>query len=309
MSPIGKRTTRRYLTCVVTLVAVSAAGWMNAAVSGPITFNAALGLAEGEFVLREQLVVNQSGDDPSGADRDRTSQTVVSVLGYGVNSNLVVFGVLPYLDNELQITTGGQRVTRSTSGLGDLTMLGRYTVVRRDWPGRNFRLSPFLGIKAPTGEDDATDALGRLPPGVQMGSGSWDPFVGVVVTYQTLDYQVDSQFSYRANNEANNFQAGDITRLDGSLQYRLYPRELAGGVPGFLYGVLEMNLIHQDHNRVGGLEDPNSGGTRLFLTPGIQYVTRRWIVESSVQIPVSQDLNGTALENDYIVRAGFRWNF
>ena len=130
MSPLGKRTTERYLNCVVTSVAVSAAGWMNAAVSGPITFNAALGLAEGEFVLREQLVVNQSGDDPSGADRDRTSQTVVSVLGYGVNSNLVVFGVLPYLDNELQITTGGQRVTRSTSGLGDLTMLGRYTVVR-----------------------------------------------------------------------------------------------------------------------------------------------------------------------------------
>ncbi len=131
-------------------------------------------------------------------------------------------------------------------------MLGRYTVVRRDWPGRNFRLSPFLGIKAPTGEDDATDALGRLPLSVQMGSGSWDPFVGVVVTYQTLDYQVDSQFSYRANNEANNFQAGDITRLDGSLQYRLYPRELAGGVPGFLYGVIEVNLIHQDHNRVAG---------------------------------------------------------
>ena len=34
-----------------------------------------------------------------------------------------------------------------------------------------------------------------------------------------------------------------------------------------------------------------------------------WIVEGSVQIPVSQDLNGSALENDYIVRAGFRWNF
>ncbi len=76
-----------------------------------------------------------------------------------------------------------------------------------------------------------------------------------------------------------------------------------------LYGVLEANFIHQDKNRSAGVEDPNSGGTRLFLVPGLQYVTKRWIVEAAVQLPVVQDLNGTALENDYIVRAGFRFNF
>ncbi len=43
--------------------------------------------------------------------------------------------------------------------------------------------------------------------------------------------------------------------------------------------------------------------------PGLQYVTKRWIVEAGVQIPVVQDLNGTALEKDYIFRAGFRFNF
>jgi hypothetical protein len=28
-----------------------------------------------------------------------------------------------------------------------------------------------------------------------------------------------------------------------------------------------------------------------------------------VQLPALQDLNGTALENDYVIRAGFRFNF
>ncbi|MFQ5756348.1 MAG: transporter [Acidiferrobacterales bacterium] len=305
MNPPRKWCTRYRLAAVI---AAGAVGWSSAVSSAPITFNTALPVAKGEFVFREQLVVNQSGDDPSGADRDRTSQAAVSVLGYGINSKFAVFGVLPYLDNELKITTGGQRVTRSTSGFGDLSMFGRYTVVQRDRPGRNFRVAPFFGIKAPTGEDDASDALGLLPSSVQVGSGSWDPFVGVVATYQTLRYQVDSQFSFRANNEANNFEAGDIARLDGSLQYRLYPRKLAGGVPGFLYGVIEANLIHQDNDRVGGIEDPNSGGMRLFLTPGIQYVTKRWIVEGAVQIPISQDLNGTALENDFVARVSVRLN-
>ncbi len=305
MNPLRKWRARYRLAAVV---AAGALGWSSAVSSAPITFNTALPVAKGEFVFREQLIASQSGDDPSGADRDRTSQAAVSILGYGINGKLAVFGVLPYFDNELKITTGGQRVTRSTSGFGDLSVFGRYTVVQRDRPGRNFRVAPFLGVKAPTGEDDATDALGRLPPNVQVGSGSWDPFVGVVATYQTLRYQVDSQFSYRANNKANNFEAGDIARLDGSLQYRLYPRKLSGGVPGFLYGVIEANLIDQDNNRVGGVEDPNSGGTRLFLTPGIQYVTKRWIVEGAVQIPVSQDLNGTALENDYVARVSVRFN-
>jgi hypothetical protein len=60
---------------------------------------------------------------------------------------------------------------------------------------------------------------------------------------------------------------------------------------------------------VSGATNPNSGGTRLFLAPGLQYVTKRWIAEAAVQIPVSQNLNGTALENDYIARISFRFNF
>jgi hypothetical protein len=288
---------------------MGAIGWISEAVSAPITFNTALPVAKGEFISRTQLIASQSGDDPSGADRDRTSRTVAQVLGYGISPKLAVFGVLPFVDNELKVTSGGQRVTRSASGVGDLTVFGRYTVIQRDQPGRTFRFAPFFGVKAPTGEDDATDALGRLPPSVQVGSGSWDRFVGVVATYQTLRYQVDSQFSYRANNEANNFEAGDVARVDASLQYRLRPRTLTGGVPAFLYGVLEVNLIDRDKNQVGGVEDPNSGGTMLFIAPGIQYVTKRWIVEGAVQFPVSQDLNGTALENNYIARRSGRVNF
>ncbi len=100
-----------------------------------------------------------------------------------------------------------------------------------------------------------------------------------------------------------------MVRFDASLQYRLWPRELKGGVPGFLYGVIESNLIYREKNRIADLDDVNSGGTTLFLAPGLQYVTRRWVFEIAAQLPVVQNLNGTALENDYIVRAGFRVNF
>ena len=67
---------------------------------------------------------------------------------------------------------------------------------------------------------------------------------------------------------------------------------MTGDVGGFFYGVIEGNLAYKGKNRIAGLKDPNSGGTSLFVAPGVQYVTRRWIAEAIVQIPVTQDLNG-----------------
>ena len=131
-----------------------------------------------------------------------------------------------------------------------------------------------------------------------------------MVTRQSLDYELDGQIAYRNNGKANGFEAGDEWRLDGSLQYRLWPGSLTTtAIPGFLYGVLEANLVYRDRNKILGLDDANSGGTTLFLAPGLQYVTRRWIVEAVVQFPVFQNLHGTALENDYVLRTGFRWNY
>jgi len=290
-------------------VVLAAFMWANAAWGAPITFNTALPVARGNFVLREQLLLTRLGDDPSGANREVEVFGMVSALGYGVTRNFALFGVLPYLDKTLRLNMGGQRIVRGTAGLGDLALFGRYTVFEDNAPGRTLRAAPFLGVKLPTGRDDERDELGRLPPTLQLGSGSTDIFSGIVVTYQTLAFQIDAQASYRDNREAGGVEFGNATELAASLQYRLLPREFSGGgVPSFLYGVLETNWVHQDKTSIGGNEDPDTGGTTMFLTPGLQYVTRKWIFEAAVQVPIVQNLNGNALENEFTLRAGFRVN-
>lgn len=284
-------------------------GWTHPVWGAPITFNTALPVAEGEFIAREQLILNQSGHDPGLLQRDRRAVTAVSVLGYGVIPRLAVFGVLPYHNVELNVTPINQRQSRHGRGFGDLTVIGRYSLVQQHGRGRNFSIAPFLGIKVPTGDDDQRDDLGRQPPAIQPGTGSWDPLVGVVSTYSTLNYQLDGQLSYQTNNAANGFERGNVARADVSLQKRLWPRSLGSGAPAFIYGVFEVNLMYQQRNRIQGSPDPDSGGTRLFLTPGIQYVTQRWIGEAAVQIPVRQNLNRDTLENDYIARFSIRFNF
>lgn len=292
---------------VLLAAAVGHAGQARAA---PQTFNTALPVGKGDFLFRGQFLYQKANRDPSPADRDLEVFGGVGALGYGATGDLALFAVLPFLHKRLELTgPSGGRIARSTRGIGDAQAFARYTVFQRDLPGRNFRIAPFAGLKLATGDDDERDSFGRLPQPLQSGSGSWDPFGGVVATYQTLDYQIDAQISYKANTRANNFSFGDEFHFDASLQYRLWPRKLGSGVPGFLYGVLETNLVHQGRNRINGASDPNSGGTTLFLSPGIQYVTKRWILEGIVQVPVVQELNGTALKSDFILRVGFRVNF
>lgn len=283
--------------------------WTSAAIAAPLTFNTALPVSTDEWIVREQFIYMKSTDDPSPMKRRMEVSALVTTLGYGVTRDFAVFGMLPYADKRLSMNAGGRDASRSRAGPGDLMLMGRYTAHEENGRRYTFRIAPFLGVKTPTGSDGASDSLGRLPPPLQPGSGSWDWQGGAVASWQTLEWGGDIQFAHQANGEANRFRAGATSRLDLSVQRRLWPRTLGEGVPGFLYGGLEANLIHVAKNRGNGMDDPNSGGTTLFLTPTLQYVTRKWVLEAGIQVPVSQRLNGSALKNDYILTTGFRLNF
>jgi len=277
--------------------------------AGPITTNTALPIHDGELIVRAQGKLLRATGDPGPRDRDLTVWAVPTVLVYGATAKLALFSVIPYLDKDLELTTPEGRTSRGDSGLGDLRLFARYSAAQWDSPGETLRLAPFIGLEVPSGRDDKSDAFGKLPQPLQLGSGSWDPFLGLVFTWQTLAWEFDSSISYDFKTEANDFEVGDLARLDLSFQYRLWPRDLGEGVPGFLYLVAESNLLWQDRNQISGSSDSNSGGTTWLLTPGLQYITRRFILEGAVQLPAVQRLGGSTLETDLIATTGFRVNF
>jgi len=293
---------------VVRLVA-GAIGLATSAQAGPITFNSALPVSAGMSIFRSQVkLIRKSGDaTPAGRVLNVTAAPVV--LAYGATSKLALFGVLPYVDKRLDITMGGARIQREAQGIGDAVFFGRYTVYQRDRPGDTLRIAPFAGLKTPTGSHSQRDAFGLVPRILQPGSGSWDPLLGVAITRQTLGWEFDAAAKYRFNTGASGFTFGDEARADASFQYRVFPRTLGSGVPAFVYVVLESNLIWNGKNRSLGATDSNSGGLTWNLAPGLQYVTSRLVLETAIQIPVVQNLDGTALESDWAWTAGFRWNF
>lgn len=257
--------------------------------AAPITFNTALPVSEDEVILRQQFIFTRA----SGPDTEIDSLTSVTVGGYGVSSKWAVFGVLPV--SHIEREAAG--VESDTFGLADAVLFSRYEILRLDKKGATTRIAPLLGVRLPTGETGASS------------DGSLDIFGGLVATVATTDYNLGGQIVYTANRQANDFEAGDTLSGDASLQYRVWPESLSADTKGFLYGVIEGNVTWQDNARFSGARAEQSGGTSFSLSPGLQYVTQRWIVEAAVTIPVANDFSGNMVRPDYAARTSLRINF
>ncbi|MCZ6807982.1 MAG: transporter [Deltaproteobacteria bacterium] len=299
---------------ISSLVLAGALIWTSRAEAGPITFNTALPVHANELIVREQVIWLRATDDPSPMNRNLNIIAVPTVLVYGAHPRVAVFGILPFLYKRLDVTittpSGEQRVRRSTSGFGDLSTFVRVTALQIDRPRETIRLAPFAGLKMPTGATGIADDLGQLPPALQLGSGSWDPFLGLIFTWQKLRWEFDVSGSYLVRTQANDFNAGDEARGDASFQYRVVPwGEVGPGVPSWLFAVLETNVVWQGRDEIAGVENPDSGGLNWYLAPGLQWITLRTVLEAAVQIPVLTRTNGQGLGQDFIARLSFRMNF
>ena len=73
----------------------------SSALAAPITTNTALPVHAGGLIVRGQAKVIRSTDDPSPMARELTVWAAPSVLVYGVREKFTLFGIIPYLDKNL----------------------------------------------------------------------------------------------------------------------------------------------------------------------------------------------------------------
>lgn len=278
--------------------------------AAPITFNTALPVSTGQWLIREQYMQLLMNDATTVPDLNVHADAFVNVVAYGVNDRLALFAMAPwYLDKTLRVTTPMGRVNRSDAGIGDTQLIARYTFLQHDAPGQTFRVAALAGVIAPTGSSNKADRYGPLPRPFQNGTGAWGGLGGVVATYQTLNWEADADATYQATGIHDGYRTGPVSEIDGSFQYRLWPRRLGSGVPGFLYSVLETNLTRTGHDRMNGMDVAESGGTQWFVSPGLQFVTMNYVLETAVQLPIMQSMSDHALRDRYILHIGFRAHF
>jgi Putative MetA-pathway of phenol degradation len=290
--------------------------------------------------LSDPILLANIGKDVHGL---QTVESRALAFAYGVTNDLTVSVRLPWV-RRTGILEGVQedpadpatvRDRGTTSGFGDVTVLGQYRFLNN--PVSGTQAAVLFGVKAPTGVTNLVDPFGEtFEAEFQPGSGSWDGLFGAA-----FSQRLTPALSFHANVLAiatgtgtQETNLGNRFLYNGALAYRLFGEtagephshspqnafahaghdhsRMATKAPMVaaphghiaLDALLEINGEWHDKQRTLGVADPNSGGTTIFISPGLRLTIENWSSYVLVGIPVVNDYNGIQATPTWRVLAG-----
>lgn len=238
---------------------------------------------------------------------DVSATIVPTVLLYSPTTYSAFGIVVPYIEKRLKLTGKGEEFTQ---GLSDIMLLGRYKFFslpqRQAWNQAALQLT----LKLPTGPTDRSINL-PVPPSVkralQPGTGSTDFIFEITGGRFTTRYNLLANLGYRLNTEDENIAFGDRFFVNMDFEYFLFPW-LTRKHGQEVISLLEFSFVRAKRDQFKDRGVPNSGGNSFFLAPGLQWiVSEQFLVETSVQFPLAQDLTGKQPKLDQSVLVGFRF--
>ena len=256
-------------------------------------------------------------------------------VGYSFSDDFFAGVMAMYVDNRMPMrfssmmanTTGQSGFTMQSKGYADTMLMAKYRLYADDGLIPSRELSLFGGLSIPTGSIDkrnTTHPLAMrkkelLPYGMQLGSGTWDPSIGILYQRSTSPWWwgIDARYTARFGHNKRGYRLGNRTQVDGYLMYQphyafvLYG-ELNGDWTGRIHGEADEALSGASGHATQGsatspymtpLWDPaNSGKSQLFTTVGAQWQpVPLQIVDVGVQLPLWQRMNGLQLKEKWRV--------
>lgn len=226
-------------------------------------------------------------------DRKRTESRVVASVDHGIHRHVTLSFLLPYVEKELESNLGRTR----TAGIGDAAALAKWRFYKRDWRGGSVNFAIVGGVELPTGETNERQGGARIAPGLQAGSGSWDPFVALAMTTSNGRYRFDALALAKQNTRgAQDYEAGDLFVLQASAKYRFYHAKYPGPSASATLG---LQYRHESASEQYGGRVTNSGLDALIARGTLGWhPIPRMDLSFSVDVPVHEDVNGQQLGLD-----------
>ena len=288
-------------TISITLVAACAAAPLSSALAhhggvsaafgpgAPVETSSPLTLPQGKFLLYERVELSpfkKFGDarDDGGNDKFTFTNTL---LGYGISDAVSGYVSLPYAKKEL--------IDDSTShGFGDINLIlhygfkygsrdgfkGWYSFNEDDTNGEEYTIPEWkfglsFSTTLPSGKIHNKDKNGDV-----LGVGSQTGFAVPSYNFTAMaskmfaphwTWSADVQFrTFAFNGGSGGGKPGNESRINNAVMYEAV--ENPGGFLSRLDLILEANILDlrmdMDENR---MPDEASGGTMLYLSPGVRF--------------------------------------
>src|SRR5438105_2816037 len=292
--------------------------------------------------LSDQTLTGAALGGNEGVHDLKTIESASAIMAYGLTNDFTVSMRLPWVgrtgirEGDTSDPLNPVVVDRgSTSGFGDVTFLGQY----RFFNDKSSRMEAavLLGAKAPTGATNRVDKQGELfDAEFQPGSGAWTGLFGIAGTHRFGAWSLDGNVLYiLSSTGTQDTDLGDRFLYNAALSYRLTGAaagqaghmHLGGPLPEPMYHggpkgsghhheeppapagpavdlVLEVNGEWHDKQVTAGVRDANSGGTVVYLSPGVRVSVDKWSGYVSFGIPVVNEPNGIQPEPSWRIITG-----
>ena len=287
----------------------------------PHEFRIKMNLSWGRMVGLRRGTSNRSTKDTLGqymmTQRKMDMYMSNVSVGYAFSDRFFAGIMGMYMEKDMEmIRRGGRRSSMNSQGAGDTMLMTKTLLYADDYLIPTSQVSLLLGVSIPTGSIDQDDTGQILPYSMQLGSGTFDPFIGVLYEGSSSPFWWGANASYlaRAYENYKSYNLGDEYRLDLYGMYQLRHNlvgelQIKGKYVGDLEG--EAQEIEQDGDGhmngnpnmafMSNLYDPdNYGGSTVDLTTGVQWQPfRNHILNAQFSVPLFQNLHGTQMERDF----------
>ena len=214
----------------------------------------------------------------------------------------------------------------STSGLGDVALIGRFAPIQVSAMDYSVQLNLLAGVKFPTGKTDrledeverAERDLAFFGPNhphsatggihqhdLTLGSGSHDGVFGTALSARWKRFFFGQQLQYYLRTEAEGYRFGDLF--------------IASGGPGAYLALhdaftisLQGNVYYEsmDEDELIEQQNDHTGFSSWYAGPQLNFTVGEHVsINAAIDIPITIDNNGLQTVPDYRLHGGLTWRF
>lgn len=211
-----------------------------------------------------------------------------------ISNKIEISTLIPYQSHNRTTTTD----TETISGLGDVTLLGMYSVFNKknENETKNHIVKVGTGLKLPTGSFNESNN-GSINPSFQLGTGSWDYLFLAEYTFTKNNWGINNMINYNlktANKKEYKFGNQLNYNITG---YRILKKNDYSFLPqlGVMGEVYDTNEQYKQTIQ-------NTAGSILLAKAGVEIGLKAWSLGLHAMQPLQQNLLNGNVENK------FRWS-
>ncbi len=258
-----------------------------------VSVDAGLTPARDKWIFRTQLRLMGRGDDLNLMSAAMDKSVLNTVLAYGLLRNLTIMIRQPLISQTMSMNS----METKMSGIGDMMMMVKYSLYRRNTYSSTFGVATVLGIGIPTGAKEVTMDMWNLKPGVYFSwrGRPWAADLSLAYKWTSVTGETDEGMN-----------PGNELLLDLAISYQF---SIGKNARMALAPLVEFSYLNMGKNRLYSEAVPNTGESVFTIAPGIKWTLDSFVVESVVLLPVQQKQGSMVLKRKTGWIFGIRYMF